>query len=179
MQFAVAACKWAAFIMKSHRPSRLFLGAALLVLLAATPAFARGFGQKNAQQNRAAAGATQRAEARSETRSAQPAPAMRAAPPPNAPQREPHLEQWMESHKNLSPAEQERALQQLPGFNELPSQTQQRYRNYLTRLNNMTPQQRKNMLNGVEGLERSPRSSNNSGTTPSNKRTLCRPSAEP
>ena len=82
---------------------------------------------------------------------------MRPAPPTrplNNPGIGPHIEQWMENHKNLSPNDQERALQTLPGFRELPAQTQQRYRQQLRALNNMNPEQRSRILNGVEGLER-------------------------
>jgi hypothetical protein len=137
--------------MKWLRSSRLSISAALILPLVAVPAFARGFGQKN-QHLRAA----QRAEERTEARAAQPSPAVRAAPAlrPANPGIGPHIEQWMENHKNLSPGDQERALQQLPGFNELPGQTQQRYREQLRTLNNMNPEQRSRILNGVEGLER-------------------------
>jgi hypothetical protein len=60
----------------------------------------------------------------------------------------------MEQHRNLSPAEQQRALDQLPGFSNLPAQTQQRYRDQLARLNNMPAEQRDRMLQYNEQLER-------------------------
>jgi hypothetical protein len=137
--------------MNLQLPSRLLLGAAASLLIAAAPAFARGPGQKS-QPYRPA----QRAETRSQVRAPQPAPAARTAGNGQAQGNlaGPHLEQWMESHKNLSPADQERALQQLPGFNYLPAQTQQRYREQLRNLNSMNPEQRSRILSGVEGLER-------------------------
>jgi len=130
--------------MKVLHPSRLALGAALIVLLAATPAFARfrqpRFGPPPPPpQNRAAA------------RSAQ---AGRPGPNVAQPQREQHLEQWMDNHRNLSLPDMQRALQNEPGFRELPPQVQQNRLNALGRLYNMTPQQRHQMLNSVEGLER-------------------------
>jgi hypothetical protein len=60
----------------------------------------------------------------------------------------------MEEHKNLSPAEQRRALQEMPGFSDLPPETQQRELNRLDQLNNMTPQQRARTLDRTEALER-------------------------
>ncbi len=79
---------------------------------------------------------------------------MRAAPAANAPQREQHLEQWMDNHRNLSLPDLQHALQNEPGFRDLPPQVQQNRLNALGRLYNMTPEQRSRMLNGVEGLER-------------------------
>ncbi len=120
--------------MKSHRPSRLCLGAALVLLFAAMPALARGRAQKNP-----------------------PPPVVIKPNRPEAPRaaaREQHIPQWMANHSNLPLAEQQRALEQLPGFHELPSQTQQRYRDQLARLNNMNPQQRTRMLDRNEALER-------------------------
>jgi hypothetical protein len=134
----------AAHFMKSLYPSRLSFGAALLVLLVAAPAFARGPGQKNqaapaVKQNRPA----QRQDVRP--------PQIGAAQPA---QREPHLEQWMENHKNLSLPEMQRALQNEPGFRELPAQVQQNRLNALGRLYGMTPQQQRRTLDRTEALER-------------------------
>lgn len=139
-------------VMKVRSPFRLSLATAAVLLLAVSPALARGFGQKNNQQARAA----QRAEARAESRSAEQVPQFRPAPNPSvaAPQREEHLEKWMESHSNLSLPDLQRALQNEPGFRELPPQVQQNRLNTLARLYNMSPQQRTRMLKGVEGLER-------------------------
>ena len=65
-----------------------------------------------------------------------------------------HLPQWMARHSNLSPKEQQRALENEPGFRDLPQQTQQRMRDQLNRLNNMTPEQRRRMLEHTEAMER-------------------------
>lgn len=69
-------------------------------------------------------------------------------------EREEHLERWMESHSNMSLAEQQRALQSEPGFRELPSQVQQNRLNMLARLYYMNPKQRNRILNRTEALER-------------------------
>jgi hypothetical protein len=111
-----------AHIMNRHLPSRLCLAAALCVLLASGPAFARGFGQR-AQQ--AAANRQQRAAQRAEGRAAQnnaARPAPNSNPNPGArPAAHPgNLAQWMQDHKNLSLPEQQRALENEPGFRELP-----------------------------------------------------------
>lgn len=53
----------------------------------------------------------------------------------------PGLPQWLENHRNLPPAEQERALESEPSFRALPPQQQQRAINQLRRLQAMTPQQ--------------------------------------
>src|ERR1039458_3254138 len=134
--------------MKRHPPSRLCLGAAFVVLGAIAPAFARGGGQKQ---------------------KAAPPPAMRqnnrpAQPRVNGPNtgvrtaqnQEPHMEQWMENHKNLSPADQRRAMQNEPGFRELPPQTQQRILNHLDQLNSVKPQLRDRTLQQNEILEHMP-----------------------
>jgi len=60
----------------------------------------------------------------------------------------------MDNHNNLSLPEQQRALQDEPGFRELPSQVQQHELNELGRLYNMDPQQRNRMLDRNEALER-------------------------
>jgi hypothetical protein len=65
-----------------------------------------------------------------------------------------HLDQWMQQHHNMSPQEQQRALQKEPGFNQLPSQTQQRMVERLNRLNSMPEQQRERMIRNGEVIER-------------------------
>ena len=65
-----------------------------------------------------------------------------------------HLPQWMARHSNLSPAEQQHALENEPGFRDLPPQTQQRLRDQLTQLNNMPPEQRRRMSEHIEAMER-------------------------
>jgi hypothetical protein len=59
----------------------------------------------------------------------------------------------MENHKNLSLADQQRALQNEPGFRELPPETQQRFLTQLGQLYNMNPQQRDRKLERNEILE--------------------------
>lgn len=130
--------------MKLLHPSRLSLGTALVLLLAAAPAFARGRGQKNQappgiKQNRPA----QRQDVR---------PVPNTVGPPA--QREQHLQQWMENHKNLSLPDMQRALQNEPGFRELPAQVQQNRLNALGHLYGMTPQQQRRTLDRTEALER-------------------------
>jgi uncharacterized protein DUF3106 len=146
-----------AHIMKRHLPSRLCLAVALCVLLASGPAFARGFGQGAAQ--RAAANRQQRTAQRAQARSAQNNPA-RPAPYSNPnPEARPaahpgNLAQWMQDHKNLSLPDQQRALENEPGFRQLPAETQQRMLDRLGQLNNMEPQQRARILDRNEALER-------------------------
>ena len=65
-----------------------------------------------------------------------------------------HMPQWMARHSNLSPADQQKALEKEPGFRDLPPQTQQALRNRLTQLNNMNPEQRRRMLEHTEIMER-------------------------
>jgi hypothetical protein len=64
-----------------------------------------------------------------------------------------HLAQWMNRHSNLPLAQQQNALENEPGFRDLPSQTQQRMRDRLTQLNNMTPEQRRRILDRTEQIE--------------------------
>lgn len=69
-------------------------------------------------------------------------------------QKREHLEQWMNQHSNLSPADQQRALEKEPGFRQLPPQTQQQLRNRLNQLNNMSPEQRRRLIERNEAMER-------------------------
>lgn len=75
-------------------------------------------------------------------------------PTPNHPGGGPHLQQWMQSHSNLTPEQQQRALEREPGFRNLPPETQQRLRQRLTQLNNMSPQQRQRLLEHNEAMAR-------------------------
>src|SRR5580698_7637838 len=65
-----------------------------------------------------------------------------------------HLGQWLNRHNNLPPSEQQRALENEPGFRDLPQQTQQRLRNQLNQLNSMPPEQRRRALERTEIMER-------------------------
>ena len=114
--------------MKPHVPSRLGLCALGALLLAAVPLVA----QPKQPVRRG--------------------PAVIAQNPP--PEREEHLQRWMESHSRMSLAEQQRALQNEPGFRELPAPVQQNRLRMLERLYNMNPQQRDRILERNEALER-------------------------
>jgi hypothetical protein len=72
---------------------------------------------------------------------------------PNA-ERGAHLGQWMEQHRGMNPQQQQRALRNEPGFNQLPGPMQQRMMQRLDRLNSMPPQQRERMLRQGEAMER-------------------------
>jgi hypothetical protein len=65
-----------------------------------------------------------------------------------------HLGQWMQQHSNLNPQQQQRALQNEPGFNRLPPQMQQRMVERLNRLNSMPPDQRARVIERGEEFER-------------------------
>lgn len=65
-----------------------------------------------------------------------------------------HLAGWLNQHSNLNLQQQEQALDQEPGFHDLPLDTQQRYRNRLAQLDAMNPQRRQNILARNEALER-------------------------
>jgi Protein of unknown function (DUF3106) len=64
-----------------------------------------------------------------------------------------HLAEWMDRHSNMPLEQQQRALQNEPGFHDLPPQTQQRMLDRLSRLNNMPPDQRRRILERNEVLE--------------------------
>jgi hypothetical protein len=59
----------------------------------------------------------------------------------------------MDRHSNLPLEQQQRALQNEPGFRDLSPQTQQRMLDRLSRLNNMPPDQRRRILERNEVLE--------------------------
>lgn len=111
--------------MKLQFPTRLTVLAALAVWLAAAPGWACG----------------QRPQPREPQWAARPLPGDRVLLAQNRPVG-PRLQQWMESHRNLPPAEQERALENDPSFRALNPQQQRRALNELHRLQGMTPQQR-------------------------------------
>jgi hypothetical protein len=64
-----------------------------------------------------------------------------------------HLAEWMDRHSNMPLEQQQRALQNEPGFHDLPPQTQQRMLDRLSRLNNMPPDQRRRILERNEVME--------------------------
>ena len=71
--------------------------------------------------------------------------------PPNAAQR--HGGDWLRTHRDLSPADQQKALQSDPQFRKLPPQQQQRLVNRLHNFNNLPPQEQQRRLNRVEVWE--------------------------
>ncbi len=73
--------------------------------------------------------------------------------PQKAPQPQ-HLAEWMDSHRNLSPAAQQQALEREPGFHSMKPEVQQRMRDRLTELNNMPPAQRERVLAHTQAMER-------------------------
>jgi hypothetical protein len=74
---------------------------------------------------------------------------------PNRPnQTQQHLAGWMEQHRTLPLAEQQRALENEPGFRTLPPQEQQKLRQRLMQLNQMPPEQVQKQMNRVEDMER-------------------------
>jgi hypothetical protein len=64
-----------------------------------------------------------------------------------------HLPEWLSQHSNLSPEQQQQALEREPGFRELPEQTQARYRQRLAQLDAMSPDKRQRMLERNEMME--------------------------
>jgi hypothetical protein len=66
---------------------------------------------------------------------------------------QPHLGMWLQRHQNLSPEQQEQALQREPGFKGLPPETQQRLLNRLRQLNKMPPEQRQRTVDRIEAME--------------------------
>ncbi len=79
---------------------------------------------------------------------------VRQRPAPSRLPRGEHLAQWMSQHSSLTPDQQQQALGREPGFTNLPSETQQRYRDRLTQLNAMNPGQRERVLANTEWMER-------------------------
>jgi Protein of unknown function (DUF3106) len=82
----------------------------------------------------------------------------RQAPPPHpnqqrAAQKQEHLDTWMKNHSNMTPEQQQHALENEPGFRNLPPQTQQRLRNSLAQLNRMPPEQRRREVERNEAIE--------------------------
>lgn len=67
-----------------------------------------------------------------------------------------HLPEWLNSHQNLTPKQQEDALRREPGFHDLPADQQQRLVNRLHTLDEKTPEQRQRILQRNENFERLP-----------------------
>jgi len=64
-----------------------------------------------------------------------------------------HLPEWMSRHSNLTPDQQQKALQAEPGFSLYPPQTQQRLIDRLAQLNAMPPEKRQRLLEHNEWME--------------------------
>jgi hypothetical protein len=61
-----------------------------------------------------------------------------------------HAGQWLSQHRNMSPEQQRKALENDPGFRSLPPQRQERLRNQLQSFNRMTPEQQDRMISRME-----------------------------
>jgi Protein of unknown function (DUF3106) len=64
-----------------------------------------------------------------------------------------HAGDWLRRYKDLSPEEQERALQNDPAFRRLPAERQQILRQRLQHFSSLPPQQQLRMLNRMETWE--------------------------
>jgi len=64
-----------------------------------------------------------------------------------------HLGTWLQRHGNLTPEQQERALQSEPGFSRLAPEQQQRLLGRLRQLNRMPPNQRQRTVDHIEAME--------------------------
>ena len=64
-----------------------------------------------------------------------------------------HLGTWLQRHGNLSPQQQQRALQSEPGFNRLQPETQQKLMDRLQQINRMPPNQRQRTVDRIEAME--------------------------
>lgn len=72
---------------------------------------------------------------------------------PSYSRQNPHLGQWLNNHQSLPLVDQQRALENEPGFRQLAPNQQQRYRDLLSRLNAMPPDQRQRTIARTEQLE--------------------------
>jgi hypothetical protein len=107
----------------------------------ASPCLAmRGRPHAASPQHRAPAPAPQRHES---------APPARREPPAR-PQGQNHVGDWLRQHKDLSPAEQERALQNEPGFRKLTPERQQQLRERLRHFSSLPPAQQQRILNNMD-----------------------------
>jgi hypothetical protein len=84
---------------------------------------------------------------------ARPNPAFQAARPRFENNQQPHLGEWLRRHGNLTPEQQEKALQREPGFSRLSPEQQQRLLGRLRQLNHMPPNQRERNVDRIEAIE--------------------------
>jgi len=61
---------------------------------------------------------------------------------------------WLRQHKDLSPAEQQRALESDPAFRGLPADRQERLRERLQKFNSLPPQQRDVIIQRMQAWNR-------------------------
>jgi Protein of unknown function (DUF3106) len=61
-----------------------------------------------------------------------------------------HVGDWLRRHKDLPPAEQERALENEPGFRHLPPERQQQLRDRLHHFSSLPPQQQQHILSNMD-----------------------------
>jgi YesN/AraC family two-component response regulator len=80
-------------------------------------------------------------------------PAQQAPRPRFENNQQAHLGTWLQRHQNLSPDQQERALQSEPGFKGLPPETQQKLLDRLRQINRMPPNQRQRTVDRIEAME--------------------------
>jgi Protein of unknown function (DUF3106) len=73
--------------------------------------------------------------------------------PPAAHPEQQHLPDWWNSHRNLTPSQQDEALRREPGFHNLPQDQQERLLNRLHSLDQKTPEQRQRILARNEAFE--------------------------
>ena len=69
------------------------------------------------------------------------------------PRQQHHAGQWLRQHRNLTPEQQKKALENDPTFRNLPSQQQQHLRGQLQRFNSLPPAQQDRWLNRMETWE--------------------------
>jgi hypothetical protein len=65
----------------------------------------------------------------------------------------PHMGDWLRQHSNLSPEEQQRALEEDPNFRRLPAERQERLRRRLQKFNSLAPEQKQAILRRMETWE--------------------------
>lgn len=120
-----------------------FIAVTILSMVAAIP-FCQAQGTQPATPQRQAPAAQQ----------PRPVPAPRQEiSRPGAPQARGHAGDWLRRYKDLSPEEQEHALQNDPAFRRLPQARQELLRQRLQRFSNLPPQQQLRVLNRMETWE--------------------------
>ena len=66
---------------------------------------------------------------------------------------QPHLGAWLQRHGNLTPEQQQKAMQNEPGFSRLPPETQQKLLDRLRQINRMPPNMRQRTVDRIEAME--------------------------